>query len=279
MKGLFIEFDQSASADFKDVWATARFCFDANILLNLYRYRSNTRDELLEVLGKLRTQIWIPHHAALEFQRNRLKVIGDQAQRFNEVRSAVDKARDGLKTELAKLQLERRHSLIDPEPIISGFQSASNEFLSKLGDLEKQQIGLTDTDPLRSKIEELFEGRVGSPPVDQKAIDELYKEGDFRQSRKIPPGYMDGDKDKDGPDEHMYGGIVYKRKQGDYLVWRQILEGANKDGVKRLIFVTDDAKEDWWWIVKSDGPKTIGPRPELIDEARRVGGARLLPYV
>lgn len=31
------------------------------------------------------------------------------------------------------------------------------------------------------------------------------------------------------------------------------------------IFVTDDAKEDWWQI---QGDRTIGPRPELIAEFR-----------
>ena len=272
MKDLFPEFDPKRSVDFNEVWADARFCFDANILLNLYRYRTNTRDELMEVLGKLGDQIWIPHHVGLEFQRNRLGVIGDQNQRFTEVRNAVEKVRDSLKAELGKLQLERRHSLIDPEPIISGFDSASNDFLAKLADAEKEQLKLDEIDPLKEKIEELFVGRIGVAPVDQKALDDLYREGEQRQARKLPPGYMDADKEKNGSDDHTYGGLIYKRKHGDFVVWRQMLEGAKTDDVKRLIFVTDDAKEDWWWIVKSDGPKTIGPRPELIEEAKRLGG-------
>lgn len=40
--------------------------------------------------------------------------------------------------------------------------------------------------------------------------------------------------------------------------------------------VTDDAKEDWWLRIQSDGPKTIGPRPELIEEASSQGGISFL---
>ncbi len=44
----------------------ALFVFDTNVLLNLYRYQSGTRDELLNVLAQLSDRIWIPHHVALE---------------------------------------------------------------------------------------------------------------------------------------------------------------------------------------------------------------------
>ena len=42
------------------------------------------------------------------------------------------------------------------------------------------------------------------------------------------------------------------------------------------MFVTDDGKDDWWWKIESDGPKTVGPRPELVEEARSVGGIETL---
>jgi hypothetical protein len=36
--------------------------------------------------------------------------------------------------------------------------------------------------------------------------------------------------------------------------------------IEDVLFVTDDAKEDWWWMVSSGGIKTLGPRPELVRE-------------
>ncbi|RWD89442.1 PIN domain-containing protein [Mesorhizobium sp.] len=271
MKGLFPQFDPGAKVDFKTIWEEAQFVFDTNVLLNLYRYRASTRDQLVEVLEELSDRIWIPHHVALEFQRNRLKVIADQNARFSDVRVAIDRARENLQADLGKLQLERRHSLIDPAPVINGFATVAKEFLATLDTVQQGQQKLTDPDPLKEKVETLFDGRVGPAPPDQKALNEIYRQAEARYAKKIPPGYMDSTKDKDDLDEHYHGGITYKRKFGDFVVWHQVLEFAKSSRIKTLIFVTDDSKEDWWWVIKSDGPKTLGPRPELIEEALRMG--------
>ncbi|AVS85366.1 hypothetical protein C8239_11875 [Paracidovorax avenae] len=268
MKGLFPQYDDSPSQDYGIVWKNALFVFDTNVLLNLYRYQAGTRDELLNVLSQLSGRIWIPHHVALEFQRNRLKVIAEQNKRFAEVRRTIEKARSSLFADLEKLQLQKRHSLINPQALTSGFEKLAGEFLTELDQLQETQQKLSAPDPLKKKIETLFDGRVGTPPSDQSAVDELYKQAEARFKFKIPPGYQDSEKDKDEPDEHIHGGIIYKRKYGDFLVWKQLLEHSKSVNAKSIIFVTDDGKEDWWRKIESDGPKTIGPRPELIEEAR-----------
>lgn len=268
MKSLFPEYDDSASKNYADIWKNALFVFDTNVLLNLYRYQTSTRDELLNVLGQLSDRIWIPHHVALEFQRNRLTVIAEQNKRFSEVRRTIKKTREGLLSDLDKLQLQKRHSLINPQALTSGFQKLADEFLAGLDRLQESQQKLTAPDPLKQQIETLFDGKVGKPPSDQSKIDELYRQAEVRFKLKIPPGYQDTDKGKDEPDEHIHGGIIYKRKYGDFLVWKQLLEHCESNNTKSIVFVTDDGKEDWWLKVDSDGPKTIGPRPELIKEAR-----------
>lgn len=267
MKGLFPQYDDLHSLDYGVVWKSALFVFDTNVLLNLYRYQAGTRDELLKVLSQLSGRIWIPHHVALEFQRNRLKVIAEQNKRFAEVRRTIEKARTSLFADLEKLQLQKRHSLINPQALTSGFEKLTGEFLKALDQLQETQQKLLAPDPLKKKIEALFDGRVGMPPSNQSAINELYKQAEARFKFKIPPGYQDSEKDKDEPDEHIHGGIIYKRKYGDFLVWNQLLEYSKSVNAKTIIFVTDDGKEDWWLKVESDGPKTIGPRPELIEEA------------
>jgi hypothetical protein len=268
MKGLFPQYDDSPNQDYGVLWKDALFVFDTNVLLNLYRYQPGTRDELLNVLGQLSGRIWIPHHVALEFQRNRLKVIAEQNKRFSEVRRTIEKARGSLFADLEKLQLQKRHSLINPQALTTGFQKLADDFLAELDQLQEAQQKLSTPDPLKQKIEAIFDGRVGAPPKDQAAIDELYRQAEGRFKVKIPPGYQDADKDKDEPDEHIHGGIIYKRKYGDFLVWQQLLAHGKSVSAKSVIFVTDDGKEDWWRKIDSDGPKTIGPRPELIEEAR-----------
>ncbi len=271
MKDLFPQFDPVAERDYEKIWKEALFVFDANVLLNLYRYQTNTREQLLDAIGKLSDRIWIPHHVALEFQRNRFNVIADQNKRFTQVRKAIDAANNTLRKELDTLQLNRRHSLINPDPLISGFEKLVQEFLSDLDNIQKEQQKISALDPLKAKIEALFDGRVGNPPASQDEVEKIYKTAGERYSLEIPPGYLDGKKDKDGPDEHVHGGIVYKRKYGDYLIWRQLLDYIGENSIDSVVFVTDDAKSDWWWIVESDGPKTLGPRPELVDEALSKG--------
>jgi phosphoglycolate phosphatase-like HAD superfamily hydrolase len=77
------------------------------------------------------------------------------------------------------------------------------------------------------------------------------------EPKSVPPGYEDSDK----TDPH-----------GDYLVWTQLLAEAK---ARRLpvLFVTRDVKEDWFWREKG---RTLGARPELVEEARRVAGVRLI---
>ena len=271
MKNLFYNFDTDAHLDYKKSWEQALFVFDTNVLLNLYRYRSTARDELLNVIGELSDRIWVPHHVALEFQRNRPKVIAEQANLFVDVRRAVEKARSSLLSDLEKLQLNRRHSLINPESLISGFSDMASWFFTELDRLQEERSNLTGKDALKEKIESLFDGKVGSPPNDQSEVDEIYKQAERRFKLSIPPGYLDSEKDRDAPDEHFHGGLIYKRKYADYLLWRQILVYASTSATTSIVFVTDDRKEDWWWKIDSNGPKTIGPRPELIEEARTVG--------
>ncbi|MFJ2493724.1 PIN domain-containing protein [Pseudomonas iridis] len=271
MKGLFPQYDYSIHTDYAETWKTAVFVFDTNVLLNLYRYQERTREELLETLDKLTDRIWIPHHVALEFQRNRLTVIAAQGRRFSEIRKVIDKVKLDLTNGINGLQLTKRHTLINPEPLTTGFDKLTAEFLSELDKLQESQQTLNAPDPIKIRIEQIFDGKVGPAFISQEDVDKKNKIAETRYKAKIPPGYKDDEKDKDGPDDFYHQGIVYKRKYGDYFVWNQILNYAASSKTKKIVFVTDDAKEDWWKQVDFDGPKTLGPRAELIDEATHVG--------
>ena len=120
MKNLFPQYEICTPERIALAWKRGLFVFDTNVLLNLYRYQSVTRDELLKTIGQLSPRIWIPYHVALEFQRNRLKVIAEQDRRFSEVRKIVEGTRAHLSGELNKLQLQKRHSLIDPSVLPEG---------------------------------------------------------------------------------------------------------------------------------------------------------------
>src|SRR5690606_19238091 len=120
------------------LWKNAVFIFDTNVLLNLYRYQSSTRDELLKVLDRLKERVWIPNHVGLEYQRNRLSVIAEQHKRYSEVRNIVSKSVSTMQGELESLQLKKRHSHINPDALVDAISEIKNRFISDLDELEKQ---------------------------------------------------------------------------------------------------------------------------------------------
>jgi hypothetical protein len=53
-----------------------------------------------------------------------------------------------------------------------------------------------------------------------------------------------------------------RRQFGDLIIWKEMLQFSKKEQ-RDIVFVTDDRKEDWWRRVSG---RTIGPRPELVEE-------------
>jgi hypothetical protein len=269
MKNIFKGYYRLDDDEFKSLWEDALFIFDTNVLLNLYRYQSSTRDALLKVMEQLGGRVWIPYHVGLEFQRNRLKVIAEQHKRFSEVKGIVGKSISGLKNEFDGLQLKKRHSHINPDQLILNIEKVQSDFFEELSKLEEKSISVNSDDEIRDRIDNLFQSFIGNKPENQKAIDDLFSEGENRYKNNIPPGYKDSSKDETNPDEFTYHGITYKRKYGDLIIWKQIISHASELKLKNVIFITDDNKADWWWKVESNGTKTIGVRPELKDEILR----------
>lgn len=269
MKGLFKQYNYSYSHDeYQKIWGTALFIFDTNTLLNLYRYQSKTKDEFLQVLEKISDRIWIPHHVALEFQRNRVRVICEQKELFSKTKKAIESVQTKLNSEIEQLKLRKRHSLINSDDFVKDFSSLTEGFLNDLDKLKSTQQHLSKEDQLKEKLENLFENKVGDPPKDQKELDELYREAEFRYKNKIAPGYLDKDKE----DVCIDSSLVYRKKYGDFLVWKQLLNYAKLKNYKQVIFITNDAKDDWWLHFNASGEKFSQPRPELIDEALHQAG-------
>lgn len=265
MKTLFKGFNQPSDAELKHLWDNAIFIFDTNVLTNLYRYQASTRETLLKVMEQLSDRVWIPYHVALEYQRNRLNVIHDQHKKFEDTKNTVKKAVDSLNQSLSNLQLKKRHSHINPDKLIHGISSLTDDFYQELNHLERDSLKIGSEDHLLKRLEELFEGKTGDIPT-YDFIKSIDNEGKKRFENSIPPGYKDRDKAKQSDNLFTFGGIEYQRHYGDLIVWKQIISHVNNNAIKHLIFVTDDNKEDWWQITKG---KTIGFRPELVDEIYR----------
>ena len=71
---------------------TGLITVDSNVLLSLYRFRVEARDDPFRVLERLGDRLWIPYQVGLEFHRNRLSVIAAQENYFSTTRNELTTA-------------------------------------------------------------------------------------------------------------------------------------------------------------------------------------------
>src|SRR3989344_2671963 len=252
MKKEFPEFYRLEDREIKNLWADCLFVFDANVLLNLYRYSLGTTENLIEVLKSLSDRIWIPHQFAYEYQKNRASVIEEQRIKYN-------KSVDTIVSELDKIKDLQSNYFKTPSVDIAVFQESLSKSKAVYPDCSFE-------DKTRSQMDLLFESKVGDP-FDDKKQTSVIENGLERYQREIPPGYCDAkEKDKDDPTK--------TKKFGDLIGWIQMMEKSKEVG-KSIIFITSERKEDWWQIVKG---KIVGPRFELIKEVREKTEKRFHMY-
>jgi hypothetical protein len=249
MRKKFPGYFKLTESEIKELWDNALITLDANILLNLYRYSDETKENFFKILEKIKDRVWIPHHSAREFFDNRLNVISQQKKAYEDAISSLKKVEEEFKN-------FRQHPFISKKSL-KKFSALTEEICGELDTNKQFHDKRIVQDDILERIEKLFEDKVGEE-FDKEKMNELFKKGEERFKEKIPPGYKDSGK-KDLTEKNI-------RKYGDYIVWEQILT-KSKDDKFGVILVTDDRKEDWWFRFNG---KTLGPRPELIKEFKSI---------
>lgn len=224
------------ATEFRLFWEEGLIVPDANVLLDLYRTSTDTAVTLLETLEAFRDRVRIPYQFALEFARNRYELLVQQVAIYRAKADDLDKL-------LRELKAHRGHPFLPAEHIIN-LERVRDAFKTE----ERHHRDRIDNDPMLDRIFGVSTSRVGPAPNDTM-LTTWGADAKKRELAQIPPGFKD--KQKGEPD-----------CWGDYFGWRQMIEIA-KSETKPLLFITGDAKEDWWW--KNRG-ETVGPRRELVAE-------------
>ncbi len=261
--GLYDGFEgyRTATAeDYRRLFSEGLVVPDANVLLNLYRYTGQARDDLLSVLERLKDQLWIPHQVLAEFWRNRGIVLRDPRDTekvAREMSDARDRALSSFRAWANRVSLPSEQSTSLAAALNEGFDAVI-EGVDRFTDASAAESARdTDKDEVLKRLEPILDGRVGSVLGDA-AHEQAVEEGLRRVAQRQPPGYMDKKKDDDGA-------------AGDFLVWEQVMLEAQQRGCD-VVFVTGDVKEDWW---RREGGEQRGPRLELVAEMRRRASVRL----
>lgn len=228
------------------LWDKAIFVPDANVLLHCLRHPAAVREELLRLFDALKESLWIPYQVGLEFHRNRLDVeLGAQDAYdvlVKDQEATIEKARERLR------QL-RAHPTISVSKELAALDMFLADFRARMA-TSRAAHPTDDIAAAVTRLTQLLDGRIGDKWKPEQ-LAALKKEGDDRYAKKIPPGYKDAKKDAGEFD-----------KYGDLIIWKDMI-GKAKTDKRPIIFISDDAKEDWWWIHRG---RKLGPRPELIEE-------------
>lgn len=247
--------------EIKDIWEKAIIVVDTNVLLNLYKYTSSTRDEFYKIFEHVNSKAWIPHQVAFEFLMNRQSKILEEAESFN---SQIKVIQDAKKAAIE--QINKKVSSISKSfrKVDSSWLSKEIEafFESKIDEIKEKNsdfIEISKTDLILAKFLDMYNNKIGEP-FNQDELNEIYIEGEARYKKSVPPGYKDY-KEKKGQ-QRSYKDTVIKNKYGDLILWKQIIKKAERDN-SPVIFITDEKKEDWWRIIQN---QLKGARGELINE-------------
>lgn len=261
LKDIFPMYYAPDKEEFDEMWKGSIIVFDANVLLNLYRYSIKTSDLILNIMDRLSDKLWIPYQVALEYQANRQKVIYEQKEAYTQVKNVVckefEEMLDHLSIGLKKYY--KRHPIIETANITTKIENLKSEVIQELEEQELKHPNYNEDDKIRSFIDKHFDGKIGTP-YSETELSEIYREGEQRYKSKRPPGYKDMSEKKD--QRRFHKGLIIESQYGDLIVWKQILDMAQQKN-KSVILITDDNKEDWW---QRESGKTIGPRVELTDE-------------
>lgn len=260
MRSTFANHFSNDESTKQQLWDDCVFVFDTNVLTSLYKRSDEAREALLKIIESLGERVWIPHQVAYEFLRNRPTVAHDQSVMYME---AIKK----LSAFLADLESNTKHPFVSTD-LHSEFVEVSGKVVSVLEEKVAYYESKIVSDDLKERLADLLEGKVGEGYDDAK-LREKIKVGESRYANHVPPGYEDATKHKNSQVfEHV------RARYGDLILWFQVLEYA-KVGPVSVILVTGDQKDDWWLRV---GGKTIGPRPELLEEFKAQTGADFFMY-
>lgn len=271
MRALFSEYYSTRTEDeVRQIWKDAYFSFDTNVMLELYLWKGDTRNDWLNVMREVGSErLWLPYQVAREYHADLERVIGSH---IREVKDTTTTILDNVKRPAFK-QLNAYKYFFSrlPEEFFAKHLEAWENSDRSWKTTVRSEINQSaknyksSCELLKRQIAELFEKRIGQP-YEQNQLIQWHQIAEARRMNRIPPGYEDSGKTTN--------------KNGDVFLWLELIE-QTRTAKRPLIFVTMDTKEDWFIKdirKENEKRKIVCARPELIEEMNRRAGFDCLIY-
>jgi hypothetical protein len=243
---------------FNTLWSSATVVLDSSVLLDLYRYDSQTLDDFTSVFEQFAKaeRLWLPYHVGVEYHSRRAEAVSKEAkQPYTKARKHVDE----LESDAAHFEHLSKHAFIESTQLAKIVRDCAIALRRSIDSSETAHPDYLTNDPIQQRLADLFDGRVGPDDVDADEAD-FIKKAERRYARRIPPGFEDAAK--------------ADNKYGDLVIWIQMKNYANSRQTD-ILFVTNDSKSDWW---SKAGDAKLGPHPMLRREFRTDTGRDFYAY-
>lgn len=261
MRKQFAAYYELPESRIKDIWKNALIVFDTNALLNLYRYKEETRNQFIKVIEFYGDRLWLPYQVGMEYHNRREVVIAETAKVYESFEKDLINTIDNAVNQVLEHYSNMEH--IEETEIRKIINRSKVSISKKLKKQEKEHPDFISEDVVLDTITRLYDNKIGID-LSLEELNDIYAEGDIRYAHKVPPGYADA------KDKAKFG---RRAKFGDLILWKQVLR-KSKENNKDVIFVTNDQKEDWY--ANNEGRHT--PRKELIQEFLDFTGRNILIY-
>lgn len=255
----FGAFYKPTDEQLKQAYTQGIVCFDANVLLDLYRLTPAARTTLLNLIEAIGDRIFVPYQVALEFHRNRARAVADHRLEIDGTRAQLLELLGAAKGKVRQLAARAYGNAQRAAPVEAELQAAF-DVATAFADSAAEEFDLNEdlivgrADDILDRLDRLLAGKVASKPsVEQLDVDQV--EAARRNEAKEPPGFRDASKGDGG--------------YGDYLWWAELVRFASSRPAPVLIVGNDAAKGDWVHTVRGI---RIGLDPRLIDEVSGVTG-------
>ena len=242
-----LAFDLAKLVEIRD---NAIVALDTNVLLLPYKKASKSFPAIVEHYRRLasRGQLAVPAQVLREFLHHRGSHLVDVIKELHDLKSKSippQPSHPFLKLLGRSADMERKF-----EDLNSSWREAKATLIALVEEIRTWNWD----DPVSQTYQKIFT----APVVVHCECDEgsIRTELERRKKYHMPPGYKD-------TTEKDLGG-------GDLIIWMTLLKLA-ESRKKHLIFVTQDAKADWFY---RSGSESVYARFELTEEYRRASGGK-----
>lgn len=250
MKTLFPGFYPYTNNQVKAFIKDSTIVFGASVLLDLYRI-SHWAVFLNLVKSKIsEDRLWLPYDTAWLYHNRLSEVIDEQIEQVKTASKYLNSFKEAIESPFS-------HPFISND-LKTRFSTFIEDASKALEDDRNYLVQNLKSSDLKSRINKLFEGKIGTP-YENAQLEQLYDESKSRYESQMSPCLTLSS----NPDVRI--------KHNRYVIWKQIQKRA-KDSGKPVLLVLNRITPNWFFIFNEE---VVYPRQELINEFNKCTGQNI----